>query len=872
MAAQMVGSMKEVADSTRETAQTVTEMAEAMTAVREMISGVGEAMLAAFAVERVVEFAKQMGEAAEKTIHTAQTFGMTAGEVQRLKGEAAGAGVSFDSVTGAMQRVDNAMTKAREGSDQQAQAFKRIGVDIKGTYDQAQLFQAAMTGLQNISDPITRVGTAMALFGRNIREVAPLLSLSKDAQTELNDTIDKYGVVSDEAMAKGGALAEEFNKNAVLSQGWGNILTSSLAPAFKVVVESINEWVQGLIVSYQGGGLVKQSMDGMVVTIKTLISAFDALFLGIDIVVRGFAIMWDGATTLARVLAVEVIGAVQQASVVLRTFGTILFDVMGAGGNPANVMKDYAKGVQDFAAISRKSAQEVAISWVEGTDKVRAGFNNIYSDAAANAERMKKLWGPDSKIELPQGLKGSAGGGVDGKGDKDKSQMGALEAAFEAQEAKATAANGGMLLNMEADAQDYWGKLRSDASLSVSDRIAVEKKYQEAVLAGYRQNAQAAVQSFRDEEQAANAAVGAQLAATKAAVTEQISAIQKAADQHIISRQAETQRIFSLIDQEKQAELDAAALIYVNRVAYDQQIMSRYAENTTEFKKAQADQTLALAENAAQQVKINAAAQTQIQKATDASVAKAVSGFRSMAMKVGDDWRTTVEGLIEKTTSWRQVFVQIQQQMLDMFLRIVEQMVVKWAAAQFAQVAAAQTAQAAKTATATAGAAQSQAANATSNMAQIKSDAATAAGAAYKALAGIPLIGPALGAAAAAATFAAVMGFESMASAAGGWGQVPEDQIAQVHKDEMILPANLASGFRSILAAATLPSMNAAQAAAAPLSAVSPAFGSAGGGGDIHAHFSAMDGKSVQRFFDQHSDKLAKSLQRATRNTRASFA
>jgi hypothetical protein len=74
-----------------------------------------------------------------------------------------------------------------------------------------------------------------------------------------------------------------------------------------------------------------------------------------------------------------------------------------------------------------------------------------------------------------------------------------------------------------------------------------------------------------------------------------------------------------------------------------------------------------------------------------------------------------------------------------------------------------------------------------------------AAAAAFKALAGIPYVGPVL-APAAAGALAAVMSFGSkVASAAGGWGRVPYNQFAAIHKDEMVLPAKYANPMRDML-------------------------------------------------------------------------
>lgn len=83
---------------------------------------------------------------------------------------------------------------------------------------------------------------------------------------------------------------------------------------------------------------------------------------------------------------------------------------------------------------------------------------------------------------------------------------------------------------------------------------------------------------------------------------------------------------------------------------------------------------------------------------------------------------------------------------------------------------------------------------------EIGRNAAKAASGAYSAMASIPYVGPVLGAAAAAATFAGVMAFGSgMPSAAGGW-DIPAgvNPVTQLHEREMVLPAEQADAIRGM--------------------------------------------------------------------------
>lgn len=81
----------------------------------------------------------------------------------------------------------------------------------------------------------------------------------------------------------------------------------------------------------------------------------------------------------------------------------------------------------------------------------------------------------------------------------------------------------------------------------------------------------------------------------------------------------------------------------------------------------------------------------------------------------------------------------------------------------------------------------------------IMTSGAEVIGRVWASIAAIPYIGPFLAPAMALAAGAAVYKLaSSIPSASGGWGQVPADTLAQIHKDEMVLPADLAKGVRNM--------------------------------------------------------------------------
>lgn len=126
--------------------------------------------------------------------------------------------------------------------------------------------------------------------------------------------------------------------------------------------------------------------------------------------------------------------------------------------------------------------------------------------------------------------------------------------------------------------------------------------------------------------------------------------------------------------------------------------------------------------------------------------------------------------------------------------------------------------------------------------------AAVAAAKAYSAMAGIPFVGPAVGAAAAAATFAGVMAF-GIPSASGGWGEVPNDGLAMIHKKEMVLPANLAEGVRNMINNSNM-NTNSSNTS----------------NHTYNFNISAVDGNSVKDMFMKHGGVIVNSLNTQIRN------
>lgn len=173
-----------------------------------------------------------------------------------------------------------------------------------------------------------------------------------------------------------------------------------------------------------------------------------------------------------------------------------------------------------------------------------------------------------------------------------------------------------------------------------------------------------------------------------------------------------------------------------------------------------------------------------------------VQKWKTATDSIASSFSQMFQGIWMHSGNFKQNLLNIADQLVFKFVDVGLKIASDWAANELTKTAAAIAGNQARTAAATAGAAAQTTVGNAAATAEIGARAATSAAGAYSSTVIIPFIGPVAAPAAAALALAAVMGFGALISAKGGMGEVPDDQLAMVHKKEMILPAWIAEPFR----------------------------------------------------------------------------
>jgi hypothetical protein len=193
---------------------------------------------------------------------------------------------------------------------------------------------------------------------------------------------------------------------------------------------------------------------------------------------------------------------------------------------------------------------------------------------------------------------------------------------------------------------------------------------------------------------------------------------------------------------------------------------------------------------------------------------------------------TSVMGIVQGTTTMSAALKNLFRNILLEYVSTTVKMVIAHKAAELAKTGATVQGTAQRVVLEEWAAVKSVALGAWSAIMRIGQYAVEGAAAAFKAIAAIPIIGPALAPAAAAAAGLAIAGFAGRIASAQGGYDVPSgvNPLTQLHQSEMVLPAELANRVRSMTGAGS------------------------GGGLTINVH--AMDAKGVKKFLTKHKDSL----------------
>lgn len=184
----------------------------------------GAALIGGAAVRGIQNFVRESINMGDELDKSSQQVGMSVAELQSWRFAADRAGVDARAMTQSLMRLQRAAFEGARGSAMYADAFNRLGIDVRdadGNLRSADSLMRemarAMSGLENETE---KVALAQQLMGRSGARLLPLLNGGEEAVAELHARFAELG----------GGLSQDFVTNAAEAQDaltdWGVAMDS----------------------------------------------------------------------------------------------------------------------------------------------------------------------------------------------------------------------------------------------------------------------------------------------------------------------------------------------------------------------------------------------------------------------------------------------------------------------------------------------------------------------------------------------------------------------------------------------------------------------------------------------------------------------
>lgn len=245
---------------------------------------VGTAIAGAFTAAQLGTFFRQTLDGIDALNDLADATGASIENLSALEDAAARTGTNLDTVGSAIVKLNQVLQNARDGSAA-AEALERLGLNAAELrrLDPAVALQSTAVALARFADDGDKARVVQELFGKSVREVAPLLK-------DLAETGELVATVTAEQAAQ----VDKFNRQlAALYKNTTDLARSGVAP----LVEGLNQLFDA--VDGRGVGGFRELSSAIAVPIQAL-SVFVA---NVQFALRGIGTELGGIAAQGAALA-----------------------------------------------------------------------------------------------------------------------------------------------------------------------------------------------------------------------------------------------------------------------------------------------------------------------------------------------------------------------------------------------------------------------------------------------------------------------------------------------------------------------------------------------------------------------------------------
>lgn len=450
-----------------------------------------------------------------------------------------------------------------------------------------------------------------------------------------------------------------------------------------------------------------------------------------------------------------------------------------------------------WAGAAEKTGKDTVDAYVKTYKGVRKAQSDFWDDAGRLAiERRKKIMDEEADA-LKANRSPKTGGAKKGNNQAERDQLAAfLEMKRAEQDAaqddyqKKLAIEDEMLAAIKKvygeDSKQYQAELRR--------KEAMEREWQ-------RKKSEIEQQSVQDKlkNDEATAKSAENVAQTRLAMER--DRIEADAALGLLSAVQKERALADLENRRAQMEAQSEEKLYQMQLGALNEQLKLIGLPAEAYRKMHADIEALTTQHNLRMNEINAKSEQVKAKGSEQVMQSLANKYKEMLSPVTSSVTNMLQGMYMRTMSLRDGLIGIADSIVNHWIQKGVEWAANWAIMELAKTGATTAGVAARTAAEATGATVSNAISAGTALKQIAHKAVVAAAGAYAAIASIPVVGPFLAPAAAAAALYGVYKLASgVFSAKDGMGEVANDgDMYQLHKKEMVLPAKFANPLRDML-------------------------------------------------------------------------
>ncbi len=259
----------ELIDAKRETSG----LDEANKKLNDTMKGLALGIGAAFAA--LTKFAVDTADAADELKTLSAQTGISTTELQRLDYASKFIDVDLSTMTGSVTKLEKSMDRARNGSKELTDAFKKLHVrttDNNGKFrDANDVFYEVIDALGRVKNETELDTLAMELFGKSAKELKPLIEAGSKSLKEYGDEAERHSLImSEDEVNAAASFKDSMDRlNAVIDR-----LKQILGEALMPILEGIADFLSEVDVKTI---LVIGAVGGIIALIYKLVTAISAV-------------------------------------------------------------------------------------------------------------------------------------------------------------------------------------------------------------------------------------------------------------------------------------------------------------------------------------------------------------------------------------------------------------------------------------------------------------------------------------------------------------------------------------------------------------------------------------------------------------------